>query len=95
VPSPNFGPALIEDVADADPYRHAETLARRNDRPVISLDCGVDDRLIEHNRSFHAHLDTLGIEHHYAEHPGDHTWDYWDEHVPTALAQHARVLLAG
>lgn len=86
---------LIEDVADADPYRHAEALARRQERPVLSFDCGVDDELIEHNRSFHAHLARLGIEHHYAEFEGGHDWDYWDKHVPTALAQHARVLGPG
>lgn len=88
-------PDLIEHPHDADPYRHAERLAQRQQRPVLSFDCGVDDRLIEHNRSFHAHLDRLGVAHHYAEHPGDHTWDYWDEHVPAALEQHARILGGG
>lgn len=24
--------------------------------------------------------------------PGHHTWDYWDDHVREAIAQHARVL---
>jgi S-formylglutathione hydrolase FrmB len=38
-------------------------------------------------------MDELGLAHHYAEHPGAHTWEYWDEHVREALAQHARVLL--
>jgi len=84
-------PALIEDAEDANPFRHAETLVRREECPVISFDCGVDDKLIDHNRRFHAHLDALGIDHHYAEHAGGHTWDYWDAHVPEALAQHARV----
>jgi S-formylglutathione hydrolase FrmB len=77
-------PDLIQNLEDADPYRHAEALARRNDRPVISFDCGIDDRLIEHNRSFHAHLEPLGIEHHYAEHPGDHTWEYRPHIHPVA-----------
>lgn len=85
-------PDLIDNVDDANPYHHADVLATRDRRPKLSFDCGVDDRLIEHNRSFHEHLDKIGVEHHYAEHPGGHTWDYWDEHVPAALAQHARVL---
>jgi len=86
-------PDLVEDLDDADIFRHAEALARRDgDRPVIAFDCGVDDRLLEHNRRFHEHLQSLDIEHTYAEFEGDHTWDYWDLHVQEALAQHARVL---
>lgn len=83
---------LVEDVEDANAYRHAEALAKRDQRPVIAFDCGVDDRLIEHNRRFHLELDRLGIDHHYAEFPGAHEWDYWDAHVQEALAQHAEVL---
>jgi putative tributyrin esterase len=60
--------------------------------PTLSFDCGVDDFLIEQNRAFHRHLESLGISHQYFEHPGAHTWDYWDTHVQTALRQHARVL---
>lgn len=80
---------LIDDIQDASPYRHADRSASRDDLPVLAFDCGVDDRLIEHNRDFHQHLETIGIQHHYAEHPGDHEWDYWDRHVRTALQQHA------
>jgi S-formylglutathione hydrolase FrmB len=80
---------------DASVYRHADALATRADMPAIAFDCGVDDRLIEQNRRFHEHLQSLNVVHHYAEHPGDHTWDYWDEHVVEALAQHARVLGLG
>ncbi len=56
---------------------------------MITFDFGVDDELIGYNREFHDHLDTIGLEHTYLEYPGAHTWDYWDEHVPEALAQHA------
>jgi S-formylglutathione hydrolase FrmB len=80
-------------VEDADVFRHAGRLkASGATAPVISFDCGVDDELIGHNRDLHAHLDRLGLEHHYAEHPGAHTWDYWDLHVRDALEQHAQVL---
>jgi S-formylglutathione hydrolase FrmB len=86
-------PALVTDYADASVYRHAEQAAARGTTQVIAFDCGVDDeRLIDYNRELHAHLDRLGLEHHYAEHPGGHTWDYWDEHVREALEQHVRVL---
>ena len=79
-------------IADADVFHHADALASRGDGPTISFDCGVDDKLIDVNRQFHEHLQGLNITHHYAEFPGDHDWDYWDEHVIEALAQHARVL---
>lgn len=85
-------PEVIADLDDASVFRHAEDLARREDRPVISFDCGVDDRLLDYNRQFHEHLQSLNIDHSYAEFEGDHEWGYWDLHVQEALAQHARVL---
>ena len=83
---------LVEDAGDSDVYCHAEAIAMRNERPVVAFDCGLDDRFVEHNRKFHQHLDTLGVDHHYAEFEGGHDWDYWDLHVREALAQHAKVL---
>jgi putative tributyrin esterase len=56
--------------------------------PKISLDCGTADFLIEQNRGFHAALKQLNIPHHYDEHGGDHNWDYWDAHIPAAMAFH-------
>ena len=53
--------------------------------PALRIDCGVDDFLIEDNRELHRYLEEIGIEHQYAEYPGGHTWDYWDEHVQEAL----------
>ena len=85
-------PALLSDVDDASVYRHADAIANRDQRPVIAFDCGVDDRLLEHNRRFHEHLQSLNVDHAYAEFDGGHDWDYWDLHVREALAQHARVL---
>lgn len=70
-------------------------LAERADKatlPQLRIDCGVDDFLIEHNRAFHAHLDTLQIAHEYDEYPGGHNWAYWDTHVQTALGFHAKAL---
>lgn len=60
--------------------------------PAIRFDCGVDDFLIEQNREFHRHLDSLGIPHEYEEFPGGHSWDYWDEHVQEAITFHRHVL---
>jgi putative tributyrin esterase len=61
-------------------------------RPVLRIDCGVDDFLIEENRAFHALLTKIGYPHEYAEFPGAHDWAYWDVHVQEALAFHARNL---
>lgn len=85
-------PLLTESAsADMDCYRWA---SRRTpaDLPRLGFDCGVDDFLIKQNRRFHAHLEKLGLPHVFREYPGDHTWDYWDTHVPEALAQHCEVL---
>lgn len=70
-------------------------LAAQLDRarmPAVRIDCGTEDRLIDANRRFHAHLDTLDVPHEYAEYPGGHTWSYWDVRVQEAIAFHARIL---
>ncbi len=80
-------------LADADCRIHAQNLLKNTaNQPVITFDCGVDDELIQSNRDFHAYLDKIGLKHTYTEHPGAHTWEYWDLHVQSALKQHARVL---
>ena len=60
--------------------------------PKLRMDCGVDDVLISQNRAFHAHLDKLGFPHEYAEYPGEHNWDYWEEHIREALVFHGEAL---
>ncbi|MDF2628967.1 MAG: S-formylglutathione hydrolase [Symbiobacteriaceae bacterium] len=86
-------PGLPMEPADADIYAMTAALGAGQVRPVISFDCGTEDFLIEHNRRMHAHLEEVGVAHRYFEHPGAHTWEYWDEHVREALRQHAEVLL--
>ncbi|MFN8494668.1 MAG: alpha/beta hydrolase-fold protein [Caldilineaceae bacterium] len=56
--------------------------------PRLTFDCGTEDHLLDSNRRFHAFLEARGIPHIYHEHPGGHTWDYWDSHVQEALRQH-------
>ncbi len=77
--------------ADMDPYRWADARTA-DDLPRLGFDCGLDDYLLPQNRRFHAHLESRGLPHTYAEHPGAHTWDYWDLHVQQALIQHCQVL---
>jgi putative tributyrin esterase len=60
--------------------------------PVLRIDCGTDDLLLEENRAFHRHLESLHVPHEYQEFPGGHDWAYWDKHVQDAVAFHARNL---
>ena len=47
--------------------------------------CGTEDYLIEENRAFHRHLESLGVEHIYEESEGTHGWKWWDEHIGRAI----------
>jgi len=68
----------------ADLFAAAERLAV-DQRPALRFDCGTEDFLIEHSRAFHRHLESIGYDHEYQEHPGAHTWDYWDQHVKESI----------
>jgi S-formylglutathione hydrolase FrmB len=78
---PVGGPAdLFSLVTTADP------------RPALWIDCGTEDFLLSSNHAFRDHLAANEISHEYSENPGEHTWDYWDEHVQRAIAFHRRQL---
>jgi len=62
------------------------------ERPALRIDCGTEDFLLDSNRSFHAFLADQGFEHEYEEHPGAHTWAYWDAQIQPALEFHRRHL---
>jgi S-formylglutathione hydrolase FrmB len=81
--------------AAEDLYLLAERDLSLPGRPVIGLDCGTEDYLLEEGRAFHRRLDAVGYSHAYEETPGGHTWFYWDEHFPAAMRQHLEVLAAG
>lgn len=61
-------------------------------RPMMRIDCGTEDFLIEDNRAFSSHLSEIGFDHEYEEFPGDHSWPYWDLHVQDAIAFHRKNL---
>lgn len=71
--------------SDYDCFQLARRFVRGRKKLHLRFDCGVDDFLIEHNRSFHAHLEKIGLPHIYEEHPGRHDWHYFDGHVPQTL----------
>ncbi|MDP9379498.1 MAG: alpha/beta hydrolase-fold protein [Chloroflexota bacterium] len=87
-----FPDMTAEELDHFDIYAIAAEAVKAPTRPRLSLDCGTEDFLIEHNRAFHDHLQKLNYPHEYAEHPGAHTWEYWDEHVQQAIPQHLEVL---
>jgi putative tributyrin esterase len=94
-PSEWPGEGSAPEAAEADDvYVLAERLAAapRPSLPRLGLDCGREDALLGANRAFHAHLEAVGLPHTYREHPGGHTWAYWDLHVRDALRQHAAAL---
>lgn len=70
----------------------AERAARQGIVPALRLDCGTADFLLESNRHYHHELVRLGVAHEYAEHPGNHNWDFWDARIQEALRFHCRAL---
>ena len=61
-------------------------LENRNTLQPFRFDCGVDDTLIEANRTLAAQLKSEGIEFDYEEFPGGHEWPYWETHVRKTFA---------
>ena len=53
--------------------------------PKIKFWCGTEDSLLCANRNYHAHLESLGIQHEYSESEGDHSWKWWDMHIRDGL----------
>jgi len=78
--------------SDHDLVALARKVKKAGKLPAIRIDCGKSDFLIEENRTYHNALLKLKIAHEYEEFPGDHNWDYWDEHVRQALEFHAKNL---
>jgi putative tributyrin esterase len=74
-----------------DPFALAERIDHGR-LPALRIDCGTEDSLLDDNRAFHRHLESLHIPHEYHEFPGGHDWAYWDAQVREAVAFHARNL---
>ena len=77
-----------------DIFALTETIDRAK-LPALRIDCGTEDFLIEENRALHTHLTALDIPHEYAEHPGEHNWEYWNDHVRDTLVFFKSVLKTG
>lgn len=66
----------------------AEKLAKlpKEERPEIFQYCGTEDFLYEDNLRLKDHLTRLGIDFHYEEGPGGHTWVNWNERIQNVLS---------
>lgn len=62
------------------------------DRPALRLVCGEEDPFLAQNRAFRDRLRSLDWGFEYEEHPGTHTWSFWDRHLRGALDFHRRNL---
>ncbi len=52
------------------------SLMKANQLSLI-IDCGVDDFLLQANRTLNSNLLEAGVPHDYIERPGAHDWAYW------------------
>jgi putative tributyrin esterase len=66
---------------------------RANGLPLI-IDCGVDDGLLEINREVHRRLLYSHTPHDYTERPGAHTWEYWENSLPSHVLFFSKILQA-
>ena len=71
--------------SDADLFALAEKMKDNPNAPKLLQMCGVDDFLWEDNIRFRDHATALGLDYTFEEHPGSHTWEFWNTHVQTAL----------
>jgi S-formylglutathione hydrolase FrmB len=73
--------------SDTDLFHLAEQC---KNPPAIHIDCGTEDGFVKHNRLTRDHFEKIGLNHTYVEHPGGHSWGYWDHHFIDGLAHHFR-----
>ena len=66
---------------------------KANMLPLV-IDCGVDDFLLEPNRELHRRLVYNNTKHDYTEHPGGHTWEYWENSLPYHILYFYKILKA-
>ncbi|MCL2362123.1 MAG: alpha/beta hydrolase-fold protein [Defluviitaleaceae bacterium] len=76
-------------LGDVDVYPDKEDLfflasqvAKMPSKPRMFITCGDKDFLLDDNRRFDAHLQSLNYSHIYKEWEGNHTWDFWEECLP-------------
>lgn len=89
---------LIGDTTDNNLYASYSVVnmvykMKTNDVKLM-IDCGVDDFLIEPNRELHRRLVYNHTLHDYTEHPGGHSWEYWENSLPYQVLFFYKILKA-
>lgn len=69
-----------------DLFLLAQRVITARKQPALRMDCGLEDVFLGANRKFHAYLRKIGFKHEYREHPGSHSWAYWDIHIQESIA---------
>lgn len=80
-----LGPKNGPYAKEHDLYALAGLRQEKDFKPALYFDCAKDDYLYHWNIGFKAHLDAVKYPYEYNEFPGEHTWDYWTEHLEDAL----------
>jgi putative tributyrin esterase len=80
-----IGPVLGPYAQEHDPQIMASLIMKDEQRPSLYVNCGRNDYLYAMNLDYHKYLQLIGYEHMYEEFEGEHTWEYWTEHLPDAL----------
>jgi putative esterase len=57
----------------------------KGEKPRIFISCGDCDFMLGQNRDFREHIKDAGFDFRYEEHPGNHNWMYWAEHIAVGL----------
>ena len=71
---------------DADLFAlAAKRLAEGRTMPKLYQTIGTEDFHYERNQTARRCMTELGLTPTYAEHPGGHTWEYWDAHIQDVL----------
>jgi S-formylglutathione hydrolase FrmB len=81
-----FGPARSKTRRQNDVYELA-TRVDTHSVPYLYIDCGNQDvTFLDPNRKLTSLLSQRKFEYEYHEYPGAHTWQYWDERLPSLLS---------
>jgi S-formylglutathione hydrolase FrmB len=72
--------------SDSDLFYLMKKLANSNNPiPALYQCCGTEDFLYEDNLRFKTYLESLNVDFTYNEAPGNHNWEFWDEHIQNVL----------
>ncbi|EWH10704.1 putative esterase [Catenovulum agarivorans DS-2] len=66
----------------------------KSDIPPLRFDCGVDDVLYQSNLNLENKLKTLAVNYTFDSFEGEHSWEYWHQHVQTTFKFFAKLELS-